>query len=131
MVGAPTRRKGAVMEEGADMEEEGAAMTTDRGDEPVACTLTSVDLAAQRQGWERLAARAMTERVETADGLRMVFRPEPGAEEELRTLVAVENECCRWAGWTVEADGGQIVLAIRTAGDGVTTLHGMFAGISG
>jgi hypothetical protein len=113
------------------MREEGAEMTMDRGDEPVACTLTSVDLAAQRQGWERLAARAMTERVETADGLRVVFRPEPGAEEELRALVAVENGCCRWACWTVEAGAGQIVLAVRAAGDGITALHGMFTGISG
>jgi hypothetical protein len=106
-------------------------VTTDRGDEPVACTLTSVDLAAQRQRWERLAVRAMTERVETADGLRLVFRPEPGAEEELRALAAAENECCRWADWTVVAGAGQIVLAVRAAGDGVTALHGMFAGISG
>jgi len=108
-----------------------ADMTTQRGTAPVACTLTSADLAAQGQRWERLAAHAMTERTETVDGLRMSFRPEPGAEKELRALVAVENECCRWADWTVEADDGQIVLAVRASGDGVTALHGMFAGLSG
>jgi len=98
---------------------------------PVACTLTSADLAAQSQRWERLAARAMAGRTETADGLRMFFRPEPGAEEELRELVAVENECCRWADWTVEVDDAQLVLAVRAVGDGITALHGMFAGIGG
>lgn len=106
-------------------------MTTPDTTPPVACTLTSADLAAQGQRWERLAARALTERAETADGLRMFFRPEPGAEEELRALVAAENECCRWADWAVEADDGQIVLTVRAAGDGVTALHGMFAGITG
>ena len=106
-------------------------MTTHRSTPPVACTLTSADLAAQGQRWQRLAGRAMTERTETVDGLRMSFRPEPGAEEELRALAAVENECCRWADWTVEADDGQIVLAVRASGDGVTALHGMFAGLSG
>lgn len=106
-------------------------MTTNQSTPPVACTLTSADLATQSQRWERLAARALTERTETADGLRMFFRPEPGAEEELRALVAVENECCRWADWTVEAGDGQIVLAVRAAGDGVTALHGMFTGLSG
>ena len=106
-------------------------MTTYHNTPPVACTLTSADLAAQSQRWERLAARALTGRTETADGLRMSFRPEPGAEEELRALVAVENECCRWADWTVEVDDGQIVLAVRAAGDGITALHGMFAGLSG
>jgi hypothetical protein len=106
-------------------------MTTDHSTPPVACTLTSADLAAQSQRWRGLAARALTERSDTADGLRMYFRPEPGAEEELRALVAVENECCRWADWTVEAGDGQIVLAVRAAGDGVAALHAMFAGIGG
>jgi len=106
-------------------------MTTPDTTPPVACTLTSADLAAQGQRWERLAARALTERAETADGLRMFFRPEPGAEEELRALVAAENECCRWADWAVEAGDGQIVLAVRSAGDGVTALHAMFARIGG
>jgi hypothetical protein len=96
---------------------------------PIACTLTSADLAAQRGRWERLAERALTERTETADGLRLVFRPEPGAEDELRALVAVENECCSWAEWTVEADDGQIRLAVHATGDGVPALHGMFAGL--
>src|SRR5579863_5161102 len=105
--------------------------TTNQSSPPVACTLTLGGLAAQSRRWERLAARAMTGRTETVDGLRMSFRPEPGAEEELRALVAVENECCRWADWTVEADDGQIVLAVRASGDGVTALHGMFAGLSG
>ena len=61
---------------------------------PVACTLTSAGLAAQGQRWTRLLARALAERAETADGLRLSFRPEPGAEDELRALVAVETECC-------------------------------------
>ena len=55
---------------------------------PVACTLGVADLAAQRRRWEQLMARAQTGRAETADGLRLSFRPE--AEEELRALVAVE-----------------------------------------
>jgi hypothetical protein len=96
------------------------------GTVPVACTLTSADLAAQSDRWERLAARAMTERAETATGLRIFFRSEPGAEEELRALVAVENECCPWADWTVETNTGQIVLNVRSTRQGVPILHAMF-----
>lgn len=92
---------------------------------PVACTLTRADLAAQGERWHRLMAQAMTERVETADGLRIRFRLE--AEEELRTLVAVETECCSWATWTVERDAGTIVLDVRSTAVGVATLAGMFA----
>jgi len=97
------------------------------GAAPVACSLPRASLAAQAARWVRLAARAMTERARTEDGLRISFRPEPGAEEELRTLVATENECCPWATWTVRADPGRIVLDVRSTGDGVTTLHGMLA----
>jgi len=100
----------------------------DGGPAAVACTLTAADLAAQRGAWERLIARAMTERAETADGLRICFRPEPGAEAELRALVAVESECCAWASWTVEAGEGRLVLTVRAAGEGIGALHDMLGG---
>ena len=91
---------------------------------PVACTLSSADLAAQRKRWEQLIARAMTERAETVVGLRISFLP--GAEDELRALVAVETECCAWATWTVERATGTIVLHVRSTADGVGALHNMF-----
>ena len=92
---------------------------------PVACTLTPAGLAARAERWHRLLARAMTERAETPDGLRICFRPE--AEEELRALVTAETECCPWATWTVERDAGTIVLDVRSTGEGVATLQRMFA----
>ena len=92
----------------------------------IACTLSSAGLAAQAGRWERLIARALTGRTETADGLRMSFRPGSGVEEELRRLVAVEAECCSWASWAVETDAGATVLDVRSAGPGIAALHGMF-----
>jgi hypothetical protein len=91
---------------------------------PIACTLTSADQAAQAGRWERLLARAMTGQTETADGLRISFRPD--AEEELRALVAVESECCSWAAWTVRRNSGAIVLDVRAAAEGVAALRTMF-----
>jgi hypothetical protein len=101
----------------------------DGGTVPVACALTPADLAAQAGRWQQLAARAMTERAETADGLRLSFLLRPGVQEELRTLVAVENECCPWASWTVDSNDGQIVLDVRSAGEGIATLHSMFTSL--
>lgn len=98
-------------------------------DVPVACALTTADLAAQSGRWQRLAARAMIERAETAEGLRICFRPESGVAEELRQLVAVENECCRWARWMVETESGQIVVDVRSTGEGIAALHGMFTSL--
>jgi hypothetical protein len=40
--------------------------------------------------------------------------------------VAVENECCSWAAWSVEREGDSLVMAAGSHGTGVTTLHGMF-----
>ncbi|HEX6930775.1 MAG TPA: hypothetical protein VF162_01430 [Streptosporangiaceae bacterium] len=101
----------------------------DSGAAPVACSLTPTDLAEQGGRWERLAALALTERAETEHGLRLSFRPEPGVDEELRQLVAVENDCCRWAKWTVDTRAGQIVLDARSTGDGISALHNMFTGL--
>ena len=96
---------------------------------PVACSLTLAGLAEQAGRWERLAARAMTGFAETGDGLRLSFRPEPGTEAELRALAGVETRCCPWATWTVRASATQVVLDVRSAGDGVATLHAMFTGL--
>jgi hypothetical protein len=104
-------------------------MGASAGATPVACALTPADLAAQARRWVRLGARAMTERAETEHGLRLAFRPGPGVEGELRKLVAVENECCPWATWTVAASPARIVLEVRSAGAGIATLHSMFTGL--
>jgi hypothetical protein len=99
------------------------------GTEPVACSLAQADLAAQAERWEQLAALAMTERAETAHGLRLRFRQDPGVAQELRELVAVETDCCRWANWAVREAGEQLELDIRATGDGIAALHGMFSSL--
>jgi hypothetical protein len=92
----------------------------------IACTFTPADLASQAGRWQRLIAGAMTQRTETADGLRIAFRPGLATENELRTLVAVENQCCPWAAWAVETNAEATVLDVRATGPGIATLHGMF-----
>jgi hypothetical protein len=97
----------------------------------IACTLSSSGLAAQARHWEQLIAQSMTEYAETADGLRLSFRPEPGVAEELRRLVAVENECCSWAEWTVETNAEATVLDIHSsARGGLAALRAMFRPVS-
>jgi len=93
---------------------------------PVACSLTRAGLAGQAARWARLAAGALTGHAWTAAGVRLSFRPDPGTEQELRALVAVEAGCCSWAAWTVQASATRLVLDVRATGDGVAALHGMF-----
>lgn len=91
---------------------------------PIACTLGATGLAAQRRRWERLMTEALTGREEIPDGLRLSFRP--GAEVELRALVAIERECCPWASWTVMAGPGEVTLGIRAPAEGAAVLYEMF-----
>ena len=93
---------------------------------PVACTLSTAGLAAQAERWTRLRTAAQTARVECAEGLELRFRDEPQVEEELRALVAVENECCSWAHWEVLRDRGGLTMRAGSTGAGVAALHSMF-----
>jgi len=94
--------------------------------ELVECTLTNTDLKSQRERWLNLGTNFGRAREETQDGLRLLFTDHPAVERELEALVAVENECCRWAAWTVERADGSVVMMARSRGEGVATLHGMF-----
>ena len=94
--------------------------------ELVACTLSGTDLKSQRDRWLALGENFGLGREETNDGLRLSFRSHPAIREELEALVAVENECCSWAAWSVEASDDTLVMAARSEGTGVETLHGMF-----
>jgi len=94
--------------------------------ELVACTLTGTDLKTQRERWINLGTNFGRGRVKADDGLRLLFVDHPAVQEELQALVAVENECCSWAAWSVERDNGRLVMAARSKGEGVATLHGMF-----
>jgi hypothetical protein len=92
----------------------------------IVCTLTGTDLKSQHARWIALRERFGLGRRETADGLRLTFDDRPEVEAELTALIAVENECCAWASWTVERDDDALVMAARSEGAGVATLHTMF-----
>ena len=92
----------------------------------IACTLGSDELSTQTERWMRLARDAGLGRVETADGLHLRFRDQPGAEQELRALVAVENVCCAWARWEVHPSGGELVMQVTSTPDGAAALKTMF-----
>ena len=95
--------------------------------ELVACTLNETNLKTQRERWINLGENFGIARHETADGLRLTFKHHPAVAAELEALVQVENDCCSWAAWTVErSEDGALVMAARSQGEGIATLHGMF-----
>ena len=95
--------------------------------ELVACTLNETNLKTQRERWINLGENFGIARHETADGLRLTFKDHPAVAAELEALVQVENDCCSWAAWTVErSEDSALVMAARSQGEGIATLHGMF-----
>jgi hypothetical protein len=92
----------------------------------VACTLSDTDLKTQRERWINVGTNFGIGRKKRDDGLQLSFKDHPAVEQELRALVAVENDCCSWASWSVERKEGALVVAARSKGEGVSTLHGMF-----
>jgi hypothetical protein len=93
----------------------------------IACGLGGEEAGTQAERWVRLGRHAGIGRVETEDGLRIRFRDEPGVEEELRALVAVESSCCAWARWEVHRAGGELVMQVSSAPEGASALHAMFS----
>lgn len=82
-------------------------------DQPaVACTLGTGDRAQRAARWEALAARALRQASRTERGLCLVFDADPGVEDELRSLIALERECCGFARWSVSAAGRRLTLEI-------------------
>jgi len=94
--------------------------------ELVACTLSDTELKTQRERWINVGTNFGLAREMTGDGLQLTFEDHPAVEQELRALVAVENECCSWASWSVDRMDGVVVMAARSKGEGISTLHGMF-----
>jgi hypothetical protein len=94
--------------------------------ELIACSLANTDLKTQHERWINVGTNFGIARETTDDGLRLTFEDHPAIEQELQALVAVENDCCGWASWTVERTSGALVMAARSKGEGIATLHGMF-----
>jgi hypothetical protein len=86
--------------------------SADAGNPAVACTLGAGDRAQRAARWEALTGRALRGASRTGRGLRLDFDAGPGVEDELRSLVALETECCAFARWSVSAAGGQLTVEI-------------------
>jgi hypothetical protein len=90
----------------------------------IACSLDQHDLAERRERWRALAASAELEIASTPSGLRLFFRDRPGLASELRELVELERDCCRFADWSVER---AVFLDVSGTGDeAIAAVQGMF-----
>jgi hypothetical protein len=94
-------------------------------DAPLACSLTSADLANRRRWLGELAERAVSVR-RTGTGMRATFPAEPGLETELREVAAAESECCAFLRITVTPRDAIVELDVAGPSDARPIIDEMF-----
>jgi hypothetical protein len=103
-------------------------MEKDQEPAVIACSLEAVDLADRRDRWHQLEERAGVDVVTTENGLRLLFRAVPGVEAELRQLAELEQDCCAFAEWSVDAGAEEVVLDVSAESDeAIAAVQGMFS----
>lgn len=104
----------------------------DDGSALAACTLGVGDRAHRAARWEALTRRSLMRAVTCEHGVRLVFATSPGVADELRSLVALERDCCAFATWTVHERGAELALDVMADGaDAVAAVRSLFQGPPG
>jgi hypothetical protein len=93
----------------------------------IACSLPAAELAERRARWKALTERSFLERALVPAGVRLSFRPDRGAESELRALAELERDCCAFASFRVTSSRQQVTLDVTAEGDGVAAVREIFA----
>ena len=98
-------------------------------DIPIACTLTSEEMADRRSLWQTIDRDILCRRRDT-DRLEIVYRLSGEVERVLPSLVDAESRCCAFAAWSLRRDDAAVVLTIEGPPDGLAALAQEF-GFSG
>jgi hypothetical protein len=91
---------------------------------PIACRLNAAALTDRAGAWRALLADGLVGREPRPDGVRLHFSS--AVENEVRTLVALEAECCDWFQGLVTLDGHRVTVDLIAVGDGPAVLQAMF-----
>jgi hypothetical protein len=106
-------------------------MDHDRGSAPVACTLGVGDMARRAARWEALTSRSLERATRTERGVRLVFAANLGVADELRSLIALERDCCAFANWSVHEHGAELALDVTGDGaDAIAAIQSLFPALT-
>lgn len=92
---------------------------------PIACTLSPTDHRARVEEIAGFARGALRSREPIAGGERLTF--DPGAEPELRRIVAAEAECCAFLRMDVRPADDALVLEVTGPADAQPIIAELFA----
>lgn len=97
-------------------------------DAPIACTLDAGDFKERAAGIRDLARRSLRQASRTPLTLTLTYGPE--AADEVRELVAKEQECCAFLAFDLKTNAGATLLTItapKSAADAADMLFNHFA----
>ena len=94
---------------------------------PVACSLDATGYRSRQAEWQALSSEALREHSRTATGMRLTFAAQPGVEDRLEALAALERECCAFATWTVSRGAETVTLTVESDGEGTPAIWELFA----
>jgi hypothetical protein len=94
-------------------------------EEPIECTLAHHEMRARLDEYRAVFASIVrAERLD--DGFVWRFRSDPGVLEQVRALVAKEQECCRFFRFEVRQDGADVLWETRADARAAAVLEELF-----
>ena len=98
---------------------------------PIACTLTSADLADRQKAWRKVGAYSLRYD-EVSGGLALDFKAAAGVARSLEKLVRLEAECCPWMTFKLDSAAETIrMTATATGAEGERAVRDMFSPLAG
>ena len=96
---------------------------------PIACTLTPAGMTDRAAWLQRLGRASLRGGERTDTGLALQF--DAAAEDEVRTWVKAESECCAFLSFAVDRTGDELRLAVTGPPGSETVLDGLLAALTG
>jgi hypothetical protein len=84
--------------------------------EPIACTLSSADLAARRASLLARVRAAVAAHEWMPDGLRLELTESAAVVDDLLELVRAEHQCCRFLHFRLELGPGAAPVTLELTG---------------
>ena len=79
---------------------------------PIACSLAADEADVRTTRWQALAASALVDSQRTEVGARQIYEPGAATERELRSLIALEAQCCAFLDFDLTSDARGLVLDV-------------------
>jgi hypothetical protein len=98
---------------------------------PIACTLSSGDLASRLDGLRALGGDGLLSVIQEPGRAELRFRPDPAIRRRVEAAAAAEAECCAFLDFQIETAPDATVLTIsapRGGGEAIEQLVAAFDG---